>query len=1331
MEWFCKEEGMEVRFSNVDFSEFCSHEEFCYWSKVDPEDEDAWEAWVTWQSRRIRRLRLNEIYRFLASQGRMEEATDLLHEMTQEGPLSQLARNVGASEEFIHKGWTFRLDPGPYCLYTRLHVGETIFDKESGKMVREYDDLFCNLQSDCAYLDYFKDTELSLVCEKNWPVQDTSRKYKDLHPDTLKYAQKDTLSVKEIAPFYMRQRKAPIPSTTYAAYLIRKMKVAINISLFRSPADEVNRAISHNYRMAWEDPSFIKWQKRNAHVPWRSHDTIEGSLKYWCDRNNVKYSNAEHAVWNDDAVSAALESAAQWIKGLPFVRSLSGYWRFLFTPSPSKVPLNFYECGFNDSNWDSLPVPSNWQMHGFDSPICTNTVYPFPMDPPFVPSENPTGCYRKNFRLPKEWRGRRILLHFEAADSAYFAWVNGVVVGYSQDGRLPAEFEITDYCHPLDSDKDNVLAVQVMRWSDGSYLEDQDHWWLSGIHRDVILLSKPQVFITDYFFIANLSEDLSGADLKVEVKLDSLKEKSGDVSSVAIEALLFESATLPDKLADELNSIPHSVVDMKIKPGDCGFNGHWLEGKLENPKLWSSEQPNLYTLVVVLKDSSGNVIECESCQVGIRKVALANKQMLVNGCPVVIKGVNRHEHHPRVGKTNIEACMIKDLVLMKQNNINAVKNSHYPQHPRWYELCDLFGVYVIDEPNIDTRGCFSHTHLIDDPVYGPHWISAILDRGSSMVERDKNHASIIAWSLGNDGYRNHISAMAEWIRERDPTRIIHHDGFGSATNLTDIVCPKYMRVEDIVRKANYVYEKRPLILSEYSHAMGNSNGNIDEYWDAIDSTFGLQGGFITDWVDQGLLKDFNGTMHWAYGGDFGDKSNTLNFCLNGIVWPDRTPHPAVHEVKYVYQPFKAVLLQDRIQIKNTHYFDTTEAFEFTWILQGDGTIISSGLLDVPITAPQAHYDIKLECSPWYTLWKTCEANEVYLTIITKQKYSSRSIKEGHIIASTQLSLPSDNASISHLIEMPKVSCVAKEVVGNIIVFSKKDAWEIKLNTKTGTIENLKVNGKTLLTKGISLCFYRALTDNDKGGRSKSYASKWKVASIDAKISTHLEDFSVKEQSDFCWQISTRLVAKNYGCTLMTIDNKYSIYSSGDIILEYHVIPKDDLPALPRIGVVFHVEKEFNMVSWYGRGPFECYPDRKSSAHVGVYEKTVMDMHVPYIVPSESGGRSDVRWVGLRNEDGMGLFASIYGGSPPMQISASYYGLEELDRSTHNHELVEGDDIEVHLDHKHMGVGGDDSWTPCVHSQFLIPPVAYSFSFRFCPIFPFSSLQEIFKSHLPQ
>uniref|UniRef100_A0A1D1Y8V4 beta-galactosidase n=1 Tax=Anthurium amnicola TaxID=1678845 RepID=A0A1D1Y8V4_9ARAE len=656
---------------------------------------------------------------------------------------------------------------------------------------------------------------------------------------------------------------------------------------------------SNHVHKAWEDPSFIKWRKRDAHVTLRCHDTVEGSLKYWYQRCKVDVLISDSAVWHDDAISAALENAADWVKNLPFVNSLSGYWKFLLAPNPAAVPENFYDISFDDSCWAALPVPSSWQMHGFDVPIYTNVQYPFLVNPPYVPSENPTGCYRKYFQIPREWKGRRIFLHFEAVDSAFIAWVNGVPIGYSQDSRLPAEFEITDWCYPFDSDIENVLAVQVMRWSDGSYLEDQDHWWLSGIHRDVLLLAKPQMFIADYFFMSRLGENFLYADVQVEVKVDNFCDPSneGGLPDFTIEAMLYDTTVWYEH---EDNVDPRSYTAIYLEPkslpsGSLGFHGYKLVGKLEKPKLWSAEHPNLYTLIIILRDESGNLVDCESCLVGIREIAQAPKQLLVNGRPVVIRGVNRHEHHPRLGKTNLEACMIKDIVLMKQNNINAVRNSHYPQHTRWYELCDIFGLYMIDEANIETHG-FDLSRHFKHPATEPSWAFSMLDRVMGMVERDKNHACIIAWSLGNEsGYGPNHSASAGWIRGKDHSRLVHYEGGGSRTPSTDIVCPMYMRVWDIVKIAKDPNELRPLILCEYSHAMGNSSGNLHVYWDAIDSTMGLQGGFIWDWVDQGLLKEGrDGSKHWAYGGDFGDSPNDLNFCLNGLTWPDRTPHPAIN-----------------------------------------------------------------------------------------------------------------------------------------------------------------------------------------------------------------------------------------------------------------------------------------------------------------------------------------------------------------------------------------------------------------------------------------------------
>ncbi|KAH1055262.1 hypothetical protein J1N35_033327 [Gossypium stocksii] len=1101
--------------------------------------------------------------------------------------------------------------------------------------------------------------------------------------------------------------------------------------------------LSENGYKVWEDPSFIKWRKRDPHVTLHCHESVEGSLKYWYERNKVDLSVSKSAVWNDDAVQSALDSAAFWVKGLPFVKSLSGYWKFLLASNPTAVPKNFYESAFQDSDWETLPVPSNWQMHGYDRPIYTNVVYPFPLDPPHVPTDNPTGCYRTYFHIPKEWKGRRILLHFEAVDSAFCAWVNGVPIGYSQDSRLPAEFEITDYCYSCDSDKKNVLSVQVFRWSDGSYLEDQDHWWLSGIHRDVLLLSKPQVFIVDYFFKSNLADNFSYADIQLEVKIDWSRETSKDIvlTDFIIEAALYDAGSWYnyDGNVDLLSSNVANIELNRFPTQTLGFHGYMLEGKLEKPKLWSAEHPNLYTLVIILKDASGKIVDCESCLVGIRQVSKAPKQLLVNGHPVVIRGVNRHEHHPRLGKTNIEACMVKDLVVMKQNNINAVRNSHYPQHPRWYELCDLFGMYMIDEANIETHGFDLSGHL-KHPTQEPSWAAAMMDRVIGMVERDKNHACIFSWSLGNEaGYGPNHSASAGWIRGRDPSRVVHYEGGGSRTPSTDIVCPMYMRVWDIVKIAKDPNEARPLILCEYSHAMGNSCGNIHEYWEAIDNIFGLQGGFIWDWVDQALLKDNgNGSKYWAYGGDFGDSPNDLNFCLNGITWPDRTPHPTLHEVKYVYQPIKVYLRESTVKIKNTNFYETTEGVVFEWAVLGDCCELGCGILSLPVIEPQSSYDIEWKSGPWYPLWASSDAEEIFLTITTKLLHSKRWVEAGHVVSSTQVQLPSKREIVPHIIKT-KDDVLSTKILGDNIIISQSKLWEITFNTKTGSLDCWKVEGVPIMKNGLFPCFWRAPTDNDKGGGPSSYQAKWKAACID-EIVFLTESCSIQNKTDNVVKIAVvylgfikgedgTLDESKKASALFKVDMLYTIHASGDIVIESNVKPSSGLPPLPRVGVEFHLEKSVDQVKWYGRGPFECYPDRKAAAHVGVYEQSVEGMHVPYIVPGESGGRADVRWVTFQNKDGCGIYASTYGKSPPMQLNASYFSTAELDRAVRNEELIKGDTIEVHLDHKHMGIGGDDSWTPCVHENYLVPAVPYSFSIRLCPVTPAISGQNLYRSQL--
>ncbi|KAL3697992.1 hypothetical protein R1sor_012068 [Riccia sorocarpa] len=1111
-----------------------------------------------------------------------------------------------------------------------------------------------------------------------------------------------------------------------------------------------NMARANSERHDWEDPNVVIWNTRRAHVPLHCHENVQGALKFWQERSEACLKSADEAVWGDAAVSEALNSANYWVKGLPNVISLSGYWKFHLAPKPQEVPSGFQSDDFDDTNWASLPVPSNWQLHDFDKPIYTNIVYPFPIDPPKVPEQNPTGCYRRTFRLPTEWKGRRTFLSFEAVDSAFYVWVNGTLIGYSQDSRLPAEFDITDYCHGADSGKENVLAVQVMRWSDGSYLEDQDHWWLSGIHRDVILLSKPEVMIADYSVETEVIQEEDTATIKVEVVVEAPRGlvATGGLYSYSAEVIVFESWPEPGSVqVDQDQNFPPEVARVEIQGIRDSSVGCHVRGtvslKINKPNLWSAEKPYLYTLVLVLKKPEGEVLDCEACRIGIRQITKAYKEVLVNGKPVIFRGVNRHEHHPRVGKTNIEACLIKDIVLMKQHNVNAVRTCHYPQHPRWYELCDLFGLYVIDEANIETHGF--------DPepwpqpkrqlTWDPAWASAMLSRVINMVERDKNHASIIYWSLGNEaGYGPNHDAMAGWVRSRDPSRPVHYEGGGARTKATDVVCPMYMRVWDIVKIAQDPEESRPLILCEYSHAMGNSNGNIHEYWEAINQTHGLQGGYIWDWVDQGLLKvAADGNKYWAYGGDFGDVPNDLNFCLNGLTWADRTIHPALEEVKYVYQPIGIALSGEQVEIWNRHFFTSLDDLQFSWSLLADGSVLGSGSVDIPSLEPRERHVIPSESEPWYKLWRTSAAFEVYLTIEARLSSSKRWVQAGHDVASQQIKLPTLNPRQVKVLDLSDASAqglVLSDSDNLITIEPEARDWIMTFDKAGGIINSWKVNERDLFSSGPVPCFWRAPTDNDNAAQNiNSYSFRWRAVGLDKLQVRCSTGINIHQKASNFVELKATLSLEpvdshQYTAELVpnraeegntgehrwfTVGVTYKVYGTGDLVIDYDVQPNTKLPPLPRVGIDFQVDRRFSKVQWYGRGPFECYPDRKSAAHVGIYEFPVEDMHVPYTVPGECGGRADVRWVTVSEKGAkVGLLAMSETGES-MQMNVSLYTAQDLDVATHNEELKQSDKIQVHLDHKHMGVGGDDSWSPCVHEEYLVLPEPRQLSFRFRPL----------------
>jgi len=658
----------------------------------------------------------------------------------------------------------------------------------------------------------------------------------------------------------------------------------------------------------------------------------------------------------------AKEALRQPREKSPWFQSLNGTWDFTLAERPEVVPAEFIEVGFDPAahSWSKLPVPSNWTMHGFGKPHYTNVQMPFAGNPPNVPAENPTGLYRTQFELPAGWEGRRIVLHVGGAESVLYVYVNGHVVGLSKDTRLPGEFDITPFVKP---GAVNTLAMAVVKWSDATFIEDQDQWWMGGIYREVFLYATGPVYLADVFCRAELEENLKNGRLHVSAKIGFSKV---DEKGWSVEVQLFDSK---GKAVFKKAASGEVILRDEHKYTQPRLSAR-VVAPVAAPKLWSSENPALYKAVVTLKNPAGKVVESTGIRIGFRRIEVRDNHLLINGRVVMIKGVNRHEHDDTTGKTLTRESMIRDIVLMKQHNVNAVRTSHYPNDALWYDLCDEYGIYLVDEANIESHAFM--LSICSDSRYA----SAFLERGLRMVERDKNHPSVILWSLGNEsGYGQNHDAMAGWIRHYDPSRPLHYEqaSWGwedhsktPGTLGTDIVCPMYPSIANIVswakdkKKAD---KRRPIILCEYSHAMGNSNGSLSDYWDAFEKYDGLQGGFIWEWVDHGIKqRDAKGREYWAYGGDFGDVPNDANFVCDGLVWPDRRPHPAMQELKKLAQPVgvSAVdLKRGKVRITNKQDFTSLEWLRGTWDLSVDGKVVSRGKLPLLKAAPGKSQEIKL------------------------------------------------------------------------------------------------------------------------------------------------------------------------------------------------------------------------------------------------------------------------------------------------------------------------------------------------------------------------------------
>jgi beta-galactosidase len=1026
----------------------------------------------------------------------------------------------------------------------------------------------------------------------------------------------------------------------------------------------------------WENPEMFNQNRENPHA------TL------------ISYNDEESALGAVKAIS-------------PNYLSLDGIWKFNLVKSPDQRPYWFFKNDYDTRNWDNIEVPSNWEMKGYDVPIYVNISYPYKKNPPFIPHEyNPVGSYKRDFKIPSGWRNKEVFLQFGGVASAFYVWVNEQLAGYSQDSKTPAEFNITKFL----KGGNNTLAVEVYRWCDGSYLEDQDFWRMSGIQRSVFLHARPKTFINDFFANGDLENNYKDGLLKLGV---SLKSYGGKENDFIVEASLFDNG-------QELYSESKNV---KLADNKADIN---FEKSLPEIKKWSAETPDLYSLVISLKDNDGDILECVGSKIGFRKVEIKNSQLLVNGVAILMKGTNMHEHDEINGHVIDEALILKDIRVMKSHNINAVRTSHYPQQELWYEMCDKYGLYLIDEADIESHGIgYNKDVTLADK---PEWAAAHLDRMQRMVERDKNHPSVIIWSLGNEAGDGHnFLNNYKWAKARDVSRPVQYERAEHSTNTTerhtDIYCPMYARIGQIEEYARDEKNDRPLIMCEYAHAMGNSTGNLQDYWDVIEKYPKLQGAFVWDWVDQGIQQtDETGEKYWAYGGDFGEEGipSDGNFCINGLTWPDRTPKPGLSEVKKVYQyiGFEAVdLTKGLIKIKNKYDFTNLSAFNFDWEVVSDGSVLQSGKLSLPDGKPKNETLVLLPLEKI----NPAPGTEYFLNIRVTRTEDWNIVPQDHVYASAQFKLPVEGGQVNP--GQKELAVLQSKTVGTKLEVAGSD-MKIVFNLETGRIESYNFKGKELLLKGPEPDFWRPPTDNDYGYGMDRWLNVWKKAGERSVVTK--ADISQPELGKIV--VVFRYDIKGIeGEKIAGYSTVYTILGSADVIVSnsFEKI-SEKIPEIPRMGMQMQLPQEFTNLKWFGRGPHENYIDRKTSADVGLYESTVADQYVPYVRPQENGYKTETRWLTLTDDNGSGL---LFTGNPLFCFAAlnnihddfespgklSQYRKDAKSANTHTNDVKPRELISLNIDLGQMGVGGDDSWGAQIHPEYRLLERRYEYSFRIRPI----------------
>ncbi|MBO9600666.1 MAG: DUF4981 domain-containing protein [Cohnella sp.] len=1023
---------------------------------------------------------------------------------------------------------------------------------------------------------------------------------------------------------------------------------------------------------------FVYTPPANGYPEWNNNPDIFQVNRMDAHATLMPYRTIEQALTGD-------RSASEW------TIMLNGSWRFHWSDNPSSRIADFYADGFDDTDWTSIEVPSHWQLQGYDYPQYSNVRYPWcereDIKPPFAPTKyNPVGQYSRTFTVPEDWSGQPVYISFQGVESAFYVWLNGDLVGYSEDTFTPAEFDLTPYL----KEGDNRLAVEVYRWCDASWLEDQDFWRLSGIFRDVYLYTTPAVHIYDFKANGDLDDAYEHGKLGLEARIVRYGI-GGTEKRLRLEAMLYDDGGNPAWDA------PHSEM---VTVGGIDASDLRVQASIDvfKPRRWSAETPELYTLVLSLVGGDGGLIEAVSCKVGFRRFEMKDGLMKLNGKRIVFKGVNRHEFHCDRGRAVDRETMLQDVLLMKRHNINAVRTSHYPNHPLWYELCDEYGLYVIDETNLETHGSWRYGQRdLEDTVPGsrPEWRANVLDRSNSMLQRDKNHPSIVIWSLGNESFGgDNFIAMHDFLKANDPSRLVHYEGvfhYRASEAASDMESTMYVK-PNLVEQYALSNPVKPYILCEYSHAMGNSSGNLSKYTELFDRYPVLQGGFIWDWKDQAIrTTNEDGTTYLAYGGDFGESPHDGNFCGNGLIFADGGISPKILEVKKCYQNvgFSAVnLAEGVIQVTNKFVFDRLTAYELTWQLDVEGVRQASGTVPEFAVEPGESRAIPLPVAD--VLARCADDREVVATVGYRLKSDTKWATAGHEIAWEQFVVRTSGKATAAAQPGEREALGMSESGGRLILSGSE--FEAAFDRKTGTLARYRFRGRDLLAEGLVPNFWRAMTDNDLGNKLQERSGTWRRAGSDRV----LRGMAAYRRSLDCVCVNTKFDLPT--SVASQVEVSYRIYGDGRIEVEMTLLPGNALPEIPEVGMMLALPASFDRLTWYGKGPHENYWDRAEGAKLGVYASTVAEQLTPYLRPQECGNKTEVRWLTLSDRHGIGL---RIGGEPFVEANALGYSPHELEAYDHPHKLPPSDRVWLRVNYRQMGVGGDDSWGAKTHPEYTL------------------------------